>query len=76
MTGEKVLIEHAKPMCAVSEIIGNSPEGWNEAKLLATSLAIGKLLNVTGVHVISETAQVQDGKIVNYRVTMKVSHDV
>lgn len=57
----------------VTKIIGSSPKGWQEAVEEALKRAAKTLRGVTGLHVLEHKAQVQNGKIKEYRATVEVT---
>ena len=57
----------------VTKIIGSSSKGWQEAVDEAMKRANRTLRGVTGLHVLEMKAQVQDGKIKEYRATVEVT---
>jgi flavin-binding protein dodecin len=57
----------------VTKIIGSSPKGWKEAVDEALKRASRTLRGVTGIHVLEQKAQVQNGKIKEYRATIEVT---
>jgi flavin-binding protein dodecin len=48
----------------VIELVGSSEKGWSEAADVAVHTASKSIKNITGVEVVSMTAQVRDGGIV------------
>lgn len=60
----------------VIELIGSSDKGWDDAVENAVKSAAKTLHGITGVEVVRWTAQVQDGKITNYKATVKVAFGV
>jgi flavin-binding protein dodecin len=63
----------ALPVVKIIELIGSSPDGWNEAVEDALKEAAKTVKNIRGVHVKRCTARVEDNKIVEYRADVKVS---
>ena len=57
----------------VTEIIGSSPRGWQEAADEAMKRANKTLRNVTGIHLLEQKAHVEKGKITEYRATIEVT---
>ncbi|WP_409228737.1 dodecin family protein [Gudongella sp. SC589] len=57
----------------VVEILAESPEGWEAAAQKAVEEVSKTVKNVTSVYVKDFQAIVEDGKIVRYRVNVKVS---
>jgi hypothetical protein len=56
----------------VSEIVASSPKGWTEAAQEGFMRASKTLRGITGLEVVKQTAHIDKGKIVEYRVTMRV----
>ena len=60
----------------VIELVGSSEKGWSEAADTAVQTASKSIKNITGLEVVSMTAQVADGGIVTYKSTVKVAFGV
>lgn len=60
----------------VIELVGSSEEGWSEAADTAVKTASKSIKNITGLEVVSMTAQVNDGNIVTYKSTVKIAFGV
>jgi len=60
----------------IVELIGNSKKDWEDAAQNAVKEASKTIEGITGVEVLSQTAKVKDGKIVEYRTTVKVAFKV
>ena len=56
-----------------TQIIGASPHSWEDAVRNALERANKTLRGITGLEVIKENAHIEKGKIVEYRVTMKLT---
>ena len=56
----------------VSEIVASSKKGWIEAAMDGFERAQKTLRGITGFEVIKQTAHVENGKIVEFRVTMRI----
>lgn len=56
----------------VTEIVASSPKGWVEAAQAGFKRANKTLRNITGFEVVKQTAHVEEGKIKEYRVTLRV----
>jgi len=56
----------------VTEIRASSPDGFQEAVLEGVKRATKTLRNMTGLEVLSKRVKVERGKIVEYRVDMKL----
>ena len=55
------------------ELLGTSPMSWEEAARNAVTEAAKTLQNITGLHVISQTAVVEGGVITEYRADVKIA---
>lgn len=56
----------------VTEIRASSPEGFQDAVLEGLKRASKTLRGLTGLEVLGKRVKVEDGKIVEYRVDMKI----
>jgi flavin-binding protein dodecin len=56
----------------VSEIRASSPEGFREAVIEGLRRATKTLRGISGVEVTQKRVKVKDGKLVEYRVDMKI----
>ena len=56
-----------------TQIIGASPHSWEDAVRNALERANRTLRGITGLEVVKENAQIQKGKIVEYRATLLVT---
>jgi flavin-binding protein dodecin len=56
----------------VTEIRASSPEGFQEAVLEGLKRATKTLRGITGIEVLGKRVKVEAGKIVEYRVDMKI----
>lgn len=56
----------------VSEIVAASKKGWVEAAMDGFERAQKTLRGITGFEVIKHTAHVENGKITEFRVTMRI----
>jgi flavin-binding protein dodecin len=66
-------------MAAVAKvvtIIGSSPESWAKAADAAVQEAAKTLRGIRGAHVVSMSAQVEDGRISEYRTTVDIAFGV
>jgi len=61
------------PVVKIIELIGSSPDGWNEAAQNAVTEAAKTIKNIKGVHVKRCTAKVEDNKIVEYNADVKIA---
>ena len=58
----------------VIELVGSSPQSFSDAVRRAVKTASETLRNITGVDVISSSAEVgPDGELTNYKVNCKVA---
>lgn len=57
----------------IIELIGSSPNGWNEAAQNAVTEAAKTVKNIKGVHVKRCTAKVKNNKIVEYNTDVKIA---
>ena len=57
----------------VLELVGESKEGWQEAAENAVREAARTVDHITGVEVYNMTANVEDGRIVEYKANVKVA---
>ncbi len=60
----------------VIELVGKSDKSWEDAAANAVKAASRTLHNITGVEVMNMTAKVKDGKIVEYKTTVKIAFAV
>jgi len=57
----------------IVELIGSSPDGWEEATANAIEGASHSIRNITGVDVVRFTAKVKNNRIVEYRADVKIA---
>lgn len=60
----------------VIEILANSDNGWEDAAKKAVSEASKSVKNIKSVYIKEQSATVEDGKIKNYRVNVKITFEV
>ncbi|WP_339655479.1 dodecin family protein [uncultured Maribacter sp.] len=60
----------------VIEILANSDSGWEDAAKQAVSEASKSVKNIKSVYINEQSATVEDGKIKNYRVNVKITFEV
>ena len=60
----------------VVDLIGVSDKSWEDAVSKAVKDASKTIDNITGVEVISATANVKDGELTEYKATVKVAFGV
>jgi flavin-binding protein dodecin len=72
MAGKK---EHGKPPAVVRviELVGVSSQSWSDAAQQAVTRASQTLRHITGLEVVKSSAVIQDGKIVEYHVNVKLA---
>lgn len=58
----------------VTEFVGESNKGWQEAIENAVSEASRTLNNISGVEVYNWTADCQDNKIIEYKANIKIAY--
>lgn len=56
----------------VTEIRASSPDGFHEAVLEGVRRAAKTLRGITGIEVLGKRVKVDEGRIIEYRVDMKV----
>jgi len=57
----------------IIELVGTSPNSWEEATKNAVDKAAETLRNITGANVLRQNVVVKDGEIVEYRVDLKLA---
>jgi flavin-binding protein dodecin len=57
----------------VIELVGNSTKSWEDAANQAVKTAAATLRGLTGADVTGMTAVIKEGKIVEYRATVKIA---
>ena len=57
----------------VIELIGTSPNSWEEACKNALSVAAKSIRGIVGIDVVHFTTKVEDNKIVAFRANVKVA---
>ncbi|HEA21525.1 MAG TPA: dodecin domain-containing protein [Pricia antarctica] len=60
----------------VIEILANSDNSWEEAAKNAVTHASKSVKNIKSVYINEQSATVEDGKMVNYRVNVKITFEV
>lgn len=58
----------------VSEVIGQSSEGWRSAVQNAVNEASRSMKNITGVEVINFTAAVENGQVKQFKTDVKIAY--
>jgi len=62
------------PVVKVMELVGQSKKDWQDAVANAVTEASRSVKNISGVEVYNWTANVQDGRIVEYKADVKVAY--
>lgn len=57
----------------ITEVIASSPKGWQEAVQEGLRRANKTLRNLTGLEVLAQKAKIENGKITEYRVEMRIT---
>lgn len=57
----------------VIELVGNSTESWEDAAQSALDDADETIENISGIELVSQTADVENGRIERYKTTIHVS---
>lgn len=57
----------------VTEVVASSPKGWQEAVNEGLKRANKTLRNLTGLEIVEQKAKIENGKITEYRVKMKIT---
>ncbi len=60
----------------IVELIGASPNGWEEATKEALAEAAKTIRNIKSIHVKRCTAKVKENKIFEYRAVVKIAFEV
>ena len=60
----------------VIEVLSSSEKGWEDAAQKAVEQAAKSLKHIRSVYVQDQSATVKDGKITEYRVTLKLSFEI
>ena len=60
----------------VVQLIGSSDKSFSDAVKVAVSQASQTIRGITGVDVVSSQAQVSDGEITEYRVTVDIAFGI
>lgn len=60
----------------INELIGSSPEGFEQAAQAVVSRANRTLRGVTGIEVLSKKVKVDGDRIVEYRVALRLVFDM
>ncbi len=57
----------------VTRIVSSSPNSWDDAVQEGLKRTNKTLRGLTGLHVVDQKAKIEDGKIVEYRVTLDIT---
>ncbi len=57
----------------VIELVGSSPTSFDDAVRTAVRTAAVSLRNIKGLEVISQSASIEGGEIVNFKATCKIA---
>ena len=68
--------EKENSVAKVIELIGSSPKGWDDAAASAVKAAAKTVRNIRRLELKRCTAKVEDDRIVEYRVIVKIAFDV
>lgn len=58
----------------VSELVGESPDSWKGAVQSAINEASQSIKNIVAVEVVNFTANVENGRLVEYKANLKIAH--
>lgn len=58
------------------ELVGNSTESWEDAAQNALADANETIENISGVELVSQTADVADGQIERYKSTLHIAFEL
>jgi hypothetical protein len=56
----------------IREMVGSSPESWSAAAANAVARAATTVRNIHHVEVVRHTARVEDGRVTEYEVELKI----
>ena len=60
----------------VIELLSQSPKSWEDATQSAVNEASKTLRNIRSIYIKEFTAEVENGKVSNYRINAKVTFDL
>lgn len=60
----------------VIEVLSSSAKSWEDATQMAVTQASKTLKNIRSVYVKEQSATVKDGKVVEYRMNLKVTFEL
>jgi flavin-binding protein dodecin len=58
----------------VSELVGESPDSWKGAVQSVISEASRSMKNIVAVEIVNFTANVENGRLVEYKANVKIAH--
>ncbi|MFX4260938.1 dodecin family protein [Pelotomaculum propionicicum] len=58
----------------VSELVGESGDSWKGAVQSAITEASRSMKNIVAVEIVNFTANVEDGRLVEYKANVKIAH--
>lgn len=58
------------------ELVGNSTESWEDAAQRALADADETIENISGIEVVSQTANVENGQIERYKSTIHIAFEL
>ncbi len=64
------------PLMKVIEVLAESPKSWEDAVTVALSKASESVHGIRSVYIKEFEAQVDNNKVVNYRINAKVTFEV
>jgi len=72
MNKESVQKGDIMSVARVTKVVASSPHGWKEAVDEAIKRAAKTLRNITGLEILEQKAMIEDGRIIEYRVTINI----
>lgn len=60
----------------VIELVGNSTDSWEDAAQNALDDATETLEGISGIEIVSQTADIEDGQIERYKTTTHVAFEL
>lgn len=63
----------AERVYKVIELVGTSPDSWEQAAAAAVEMAAESLADLRIAEVVEQDMQIEEGKVVAYRAKVKVS---
>lgn len=58
----------------VAELVGESPNGWKAAVQAAVDEASKTISDIVGVEVLNLTANVESGRVTEYKANVKIAY--